>query len=196
MLRILAPAPALTPAFATGPEAGADRSFAGLRTALGSLLAAEGETMTWTWNGIPLRVGYRAPFSDAYHDVLGCVEALLQSPASGKTICRFTEYALMADWTLAWNDHHLTVDALWHQVHGADLDLLRRHPRLEMPVPAFLAEWKMPLRRLVETLDRTGATCPSDPGSIDRLRRLEAALPAFGRAYASDGMPLTDSRAA
>ncbi len=187
MLQIHAPQPLLEPIH--------NREFPGLRTALGTVLAPAGEGMTWIWNRVPVRVGYRTPFSDAFVDVLFFVEALLGPARSGHHSSRFCEYALTADWNLAWHDGQLVVDSAWYKVLGADETLLRQRSRLEMPVPDFLAEWKMPLRRLVDALDLTRSSCPDDQAKVDRLRRIEAALPHFGAAYRADASARSDSRA-
>ena len=177
MLEIHAPVPHLA--------RGTARRFDFLGTALWSILASRGESLFWIWNGVPIDVGYRVPFSSAYRDVLDVVETLLSAP-EGRSSGHFIHHRLVADWEFAWSAGMLTLDSKWHDTPGHVEPLLAERPRIEMPVEEFLAEWKMPFRRLIDALDELGVVIDQDPGLLQRLRRAEAAIARFGSIYRAE----------
>jgi hypothetical protein len=174
MLEIHAPLPDLT--------RDSPRRFEFLTTALWAILAPHGETMFWIWNGVPIYVGYRMHFTTLFRDVLYMVEALLAAP-EGRRACSFRESQLVTVWQFVWSAGILQVDAEWYEAPGRLESVLAERSHIEMPLQDFLAEWKMPLRRILDALDELGIVITDDAALLERIRRAEAAIPRGGAIY-------------
>ncbi|WP_437640229.1 hypothetical protein [Sorangium sp. So ce854] len=174
MFTIQAPAPQLRAAPPT--------SYVSVGGAIRGVFKRFTESMFWIWRGVPLAIGYAEPFGVIYRDVLGFVEACLAADR-GAGRYGFHEADVIAHWDLAWGDGALRIDAIWYAAPGGLEKVLQERARIEVPLAEFLAEWKMPLRRVLDAFDRVGVTIEEEPDVLLRLRAAEAAIPAFGWRY-------------
>jgi len=150
------------------------------------------ESMYWVWNGVPIAVGYAEPFSVILDNALGLVEACLGQP-QGAGPYGFHEEDLITEWSVAWANGDLRIDAKWHSAPGGVEVLLRERSRIEMPLDRFVAEWKMPFRRILDALDGRGTPGvvgvkieEAEQEMLARLRAAETAIPTFGWLYRDD----------
>ena len=70
-------------------------------------------------------------------------------------------------------------------VSGAYENLLNGRRQLETDHPQFLYEWKLPLQRISTAIDQSGIRVSDTEGNLARLRRIEAAIGAYGQLYGS-----------
>lgn len=186
MFYIQAPVPMLNP--------NRSRTYPSVGDAMRGVIQRVTETMYWVWNGVPIAVGYGEPFGVLLLNVLGLVEACLAKPAATWPF-GLREEAFVARWTPTWADGDIRIDAEWHSAPGGVEPLLRERPRIEMPLDQFLAEWKMPLRRVLHALDGAGNPAAAvtiganDQETLARLRAAEAAIPALGWLYREGSWP-------
>jgi hypothetical protein len=174
MLEIHAPPPVLVPS--------EQRRFSTVEDALFAIWATRGEQMFWIWNGVPIRVAYRVVFSSLFRSVLGVVEALIDRPA-GDGPYGLREGEIIAQLEMAWGSGVVAIDAEWHLTPGRLEMLLAARRKIEMPIADFLAEWKMPLARIVESIATSGVEIDKEAPLLERVRRAEAAISQPGRIY-------------
>jgi hypothetical protein len=178
MFYIQAPAPAL--------RRPATTTYVSIGSAIAGVIERFTEEMYWVWNGVPVRVGYVEPFSVVLGTPLGLIEACLADDHGAGTY-GFREEELIAHWSVVWANGGIRIDAVWHGAPGGVEPLLQQRPSIAMPLDEFLAEWKMPFRRILDALDRSGATVGEDEDRLARLRAVEAAIPQFGWLYRDGG---------
>jgi hypothetical protein len=163
----------------------AAKAYGFVRSAIGALFRPHSDAMFWIWNGVPVRIGYNEPFSVLYRDALELVESCLASDEGGGPHS-FFEADIATEWNLTWSAGTLRVEATWARAPGGVEKLLQERPRIEMPMADFLAEWKMPFRRVLDAFAATEVVIEDDPDRLERIRAAEAAIPRFGRLYRDD----------
>jgi hypothetical protein len=179
MFTIQAPAPALSRS--------APCAYSTVSAAISKTIAPLTESMHWVWNELPLRIGYVDPFATVLGRIVLPLLELLLSKDEGTTPDGFHEHALVADWEVAWASGAIRIDSRWYEA-GRLTTLLGERSRIEMPLADFIAEWKMPLRRIVDAFEAAGVEIErDDEGREDethrRLLRVESSIPRFGRLY-------------
>lgn len=174
MFYIQAPAPALRRSPAT--------SYDSIGSAIRGVIEHVTEGMYWVWNGVPVRIGYVEPFSVLFGTPLGLVAACLARD-HGAGAYGFREHDLITQWSVSWASGNIRIDAVWHEAPGGLEPVLQQRPSIAMPLDEFLAEWKMPFRRILDAFDRVGVTVGDDEERLARLRAVETALPRPGWLY-------------
>ena len=151
-----------------------------------AMLAAFPETtedaiMVWNW--IPIKINYNCDLSVMMEDLLLMLSDLLDSNC-GSNVIFFGANTFRAEWSLNWADGNLRIDATWESVAGSYEDLLNSRNKLEIRQDHFLHEWKALLRKVIEAIETSGVKITEEK-DLTLLRRVEAAIPKFGRLYNS-----------
>jgi hypothetical protein len=141
------------------------------------------ESIYVVWRGVPVRIGYAEPLGVLLPELLGMLERLLAEPAGGGDY-GITEDGLSFRWRLAWSDGNLTIHGQWFVVPGELEAVLAERAEVSIPVADFLAEWKVPLRNVIEAID--GVAIEGAPQAVTRLKAIEAAIPRPGWLYAAE----------
>lgn len=159
------------------------QSAPSLGAALRAAFVRHTESLYVVWRGVPVRIGYAEPLGVLLPDVLGMLERLLAEPAGGGDY-GITEDGLSFRWRLAWADGTLTIRGQWFVVPGELEAVLAARAEVSMPVADFLAEWKMPLRNVIDAID--GVAIEGAPDAVARVKAIEAAIPRPGWLYAAE----------
>jgi hypothetical protein len=152
-----------------------------LGDALRSAYERHTESLYVVWRGVPVRIGYAEPFGVLLPELLGLLERLLAEPAGGGDY-GINEHGLAFRWRISWADGMITLHGSWFVVPGELEAVLATRAEVTVPVADFLAEWKVPLRNVIAAID--GVAIEGDP--LDRVKRIEAAIPRPGGLYAAD----------
>jgi hypothetical protein len=178
MFYIQAPMPAL--------RRPAEKTYASLGQAIRASVRRFTEEMFWVWAGVPISVGYAEPFGTLYRSTLGMLEACISKDRAAGTYS-FHEAAIDTEWHVAWGDGVVHIDSTWFRAPGGLEIVLRERASIELPLADFIAEWKMPLRRVLDVLEGAGVTVAgADEETLARLRATEAAIPRAGWLYNED----------
>jgi hypothetical protein len=164
----------------------ATRSYSSVRSAIGAVFKPHSDAMFWIWNGVPVKIGYNEPFSILCRDALELVENCLASDHGGGPHS-FFEADVITEWNLTWSAGDLRIDATWARAPGRVEKLLQERPRIEMAMADFLAEWKMPFRRVLDAFAAAEVVIEDDSDLLERISAAEAAIPRFGRLYRDGG---------
>ena len=165
-------------------EQGSEREVEELATAIQMTFPMNTEAAIMVWNSTPIRLSYKYDLGVVVYDLLAMLEDLL-SPGPGATSVSWSSTTFMADWDLQWMDGRLDINTNWASVEGHYEDLLNRRAHLETDQQQFASEWKRPLRTILTGIDQSKMRVADTDGCLARLRRIEAALPTYGRLYSS-----------
>ncbi|MBA4156984.1 MAG: hypothetical protein H0X65_05860 [Gemmatimonadetes bacterium] len=143
--------------------------------------ATEDAIMIWNW--VPIRINYNCDLSVIIEDLLLMLDVLLRS-GHGSNTTFFGANTFRAEWTLDWANGALRIDARWESVAGSYENLLNSRHTLEVRKDQFLSEWKSLLQKVMEAIDTSGIRV-AEQEQVVLLRRVEAAIPEYGRIYRS-----------
>lgn len=153
-----------------------------LSSAISRLFAADTEDAVLTWNAIPVLLGYRYDLAVMAPELLDMLEACTAAP-DGDHTASFASSSFTVQWRLSWRAGLLDITSQWLAIRGNYERLLAQHSKLSLPVAELLAEWKAPLELIVRAVDDAGVHLVDGDDSLDRLRRLTAAIPEYGKLY-------------
>jgi hypothetical protein len=154
-----------------------------LRTAMAAAFAMRTESLLVVWNGVAVPIRFHDQLYFVLIRVADAIDRMLAQP-SGETAVHLIESGLAFDWRFSWHAGSLTLDSSWFEIPGGIEKVLTERSTVVLPVEEFIAEWKMPMRFVLDALDHAGIVVTVQTDMLDLVRQIEAAIPRFGWLYA------------
>jgi len=139
------------------------------------------ESLYMQWNWIHIPIGYKYDLSWIWEDIMDLLKKLLESD-KGKCKVTWPSNTFRVDWDVSWSNNRIEITSTWHDVAGKVEDLLNKNNRIEMPLEAFLAEWKALLRKVLESLEKAGYDEKQLP-DIKETKEVESKIAGMGILY-------------
>jgi hypothetical protein len=143
--------------------------------------SADTEDALIVWNNVRIPIDYKYDMSVIIDDVLDMLEQVM-SARSGSHRVTFASDTFNSVWELEWEDDRLSISPIWLSVRGPTDVLTSACGRIESEKEHFLAEWKVPFKRIVTGLQTSGISL-LDASEYERLARVEASIRRYGRLY-------------
>ncbi len=139
------------------------------------------EEVYFTWHSIPVSLSYKYDIAVMSDDLVAMLLALREN-RSGRLTINWPSNTFACRWSLDWSNRELSVQADWRSVVGGTESLLSASGPVAMPTDSFRAEWKLPLLRLIDGLERSGYT-EQNLSALGGLKSEVDAIPHFGMLY-------------
>jgi len=143
------------------------------------LLETEDAFIVLKHHFIPL--GYKYGFSCMIGDLIDLITAV-QVDDAGKMMIEWPCNSFHARWSVSWTMEDVQIDSQWISVPGGLTELLNQAGPIALKKSAFLAEWRMPLNRILAALIASGYN-QTNFKELSILERLVSALPKRGYLY-------------
>lgn len=163
----------------------ADRkSFESLADAYRHVFRRNLEYIVLLWNGIPVRLSYQADLP-ALVDGLTVLLAAVLSPTPTRCGYAFQTPSVQCLWQLESDADGVMIEGYWQSIAGLYEMALNQVGNIRMARLAFLCEWKLLLRQLVQAISDAEASLsqPQARAQLAEIQRIEQAIPALGRFY-------------
>lgn len=157
------------------------RQVASVAEAIAAIFPEATEEAVFIWNWVPIRVSYKFDLCVLFDDILILLDKYLGGGDSSHRVY-WGSNTFRAEWRLQWTDSRVKIESKWDSVAGNYQDLLNSRGMLEVEYGAFLWEWKALLRKIIDSIDSSGVRVANE-AELGVLRRIEEAIPRFGRRY-------------
>lgn len=154
-----------------------EREYDRLADVFPVLFPENAESCYLFWHKMPIRLHYAFDLHKSFNDILAMCWLLVSRPEGASVVHLETE-THFADWNLSWKEGQLRIEAEFSgrterwDIYG---EALNGQPVLEIPVKAFLAEWKGLLQQVQLSLKAAKITIPQEgtewmkPGLLQRV---------------------------
>lgn len=160
-----------------------DRQVADLAAAIQAIFRPATEDAFLLWNGVPIRINYKYDLSVLIDDLLPLLDTLLSS-TTGSRLVYWGSDTFRAEWVLNWAGDNVQIATQWHSVAGNYQELLNSRSRLDVSHRVFLQEWRAPLRKVMDQVDKADLNF-ADRDSLELLHRVVETLPTSRSLYAA-----------
>lgn len=143
------------------------------------LLETEDAFIVWKHHFIPL--DYKCGFSCIIGDLIDLINAMLVEDA-GRMMIEWPCNTFHAKWGVSWTKEDMQIESQWVSVPGGLTELLNQAGPVALKKSSFLAEWRMPLNRVLGALIASGYNRMNFK-ELSNLERLVSALPQRGYLY-------------
>ncbi len=134
------------------------------------------------WKGFYIPLSYKYDFSIIIADVIKILQLMIVNDV-GQIKNVWPSNTFQATWNLTWGAEDVRIDAQWNSLFGCSIESLNRAGSVVLKKSAFLAEWRMPLSKILVALtvsgyDKTKLT------EMTNLEKLIDTLPKCSHLYA------------
>jgi hypothetical protein len=159
-----------------------------LRSAMAQIFDHPTEWLFIGWSGVFIPIRYQDQLYPILVDVAGAID-LMARRRIGQSNVDIVENDLAFGWRLRWDFDQLDIDSSWHLVPSGLEAILNGRATIRTTVGSFAAEWKKPMRTVIDAIEGAGVVISDQPGMFDLVRRIEASVPNSGWLYERGSKP-------
>lgn len=124
-----------------------------LSEAIESVFPMETENLIIYWKHIAVSLSYKYDISYMIDDILIILQEM-QIHKTGSMLIHWLPDTFRVDWNLKWDNERILIDAEWQSVVGNIEEILIRQRTVELSKEDFICEWKMPLLKIINALNK------------------------------------------